>query len=509
MNPRVHRCTPAPGEASIPAYRNPKDTNVHQNKKDMMKPPKTRQQQPAAQGQQKSGMAINAFVLLFFIMVVCAVLTYIMPAGKYDRIEKNGRTLVVPDSFHFIDASPVGFFDIFKSVHSGMVNGAGIMFFVLIIGGAFGILKVTGTLDALIHTLTKKLADRELLLIPVIMLFFSIGGTLMGMAEETIVYIAIITPLTIALKLDAIVGLAIVLLSSNIGFMSAVLNPFNIGVAQSIAELPAFSGIKLRIILLSTLYVVGVLYVLRYARKIKSSPELRYIGNLSENVIAKSQVAIQLTTRHKWILGVFLSNFVVLVFGVIRYGWYIPEIAALFLLFGIIIGIIGKLTPNTIANSFIEGAKELTAGALLIGLTQAILVIIRDGAIIDSILYYAVLLIGDLPPTLNAIGMFIVQLLLNFFVPSGSGQAALTMPIMAPLSDLVGVTRQTAVLAFQLGDGISNMIFPTSGILLAGLAVSGIPLVKWVKWVMPFILIEITIAIIFLIIAQVIHYGPF
>lgn len=465
--------------------------------------------QPKNKEKDKKALTINAFVLLFFVIIISAILTYIVPAGEYERVEEGGRTLVVPNSFSLTDASPVGFFDIFTSIHKGMIDGAGIIFFILIIGGAFGILKATGALDALIITITKKLSNKELMLIPILMLFFAVGGTLMGMAEETIVYIAIITPLAISLKLDAMVGFAIVSLGANIGFMSAVMNPFNIGVAQSIAQLPTFSGMGLRIALFATLYIAGALYVYRYAKKVKANPNLRLLGNYQEGTQLKVDTNLTLTTRHKLILTVFLLNFVVLIIGVVKYGWYITEIAGLFLLFGIIIGIIGKLNANAIADNFIEGAKELIGGALIIGFAQAILVVVQDGKLIDSILFYASSLLSQLSPILNAVGMFFLQLFLNFLVPSGSGQAALTMPIMAPLADLVGVTRQTAVLAFQLGDGISNSLFPTSGVLLAGLAVAGIPFTKWIKWILPFIIIEISIGIIFLIIAQVIHYGPF
>ncbi len=459
---------------------------------------------------ENSGRNINAFVLIFFVIVISTILTYILPAGEYERIEQDGRTVVVPDSFHLTESSPVGFFNIFTSIHTGMVEGAGIIFFVLLIGGAFGILKATGALDALVVTISRKLANKELLLIPVLMLFFSVGGTLMGMAEETIVYIAIITPLVIALKFDAIVGFAIVSLGANIGFMSAVLNPFNIGVAQSIAELPTFSGIGLRLLLLATMYIAGVIYVYRYAKKVKLHPELRYLGKYqAEQTDSTITAQTKLETRHKWILGVFLLNFVVLIFGVIKFGWYITEIGGLFLMFGVLIGIIGKLNASKIADSFIDGAKEVIAGALIIGFAQGILVVFTEGKLLDSVLYYTSSLLSHLSPALNAIGMFFVQLFLNFLVPSGSGQAALTMPIMAPLADLVGVTRQTAVLAFQLGDGISNSIFPTAGVLIAGLAMAGIPYTKWVKWVLPFVLIEIAIAIVFLLIAQAIQYGPF
>lgn len=457
----------------------------------------------------RRALNINAFVLLFCVIVIAAVLTYFLPAGEYERIEENGRTLVVPDSFQYTESSPVGFLDIFSNIHIGMMNGAGIIFFVLIVGGAFGILKSTGALDAFIITITKKLGDRELLLIPVLMFFFAVAGALMGLAEETIVYIAIIAPLAVSLKLDAIVGYAIVSLGAGAGFMAAVLNPFNIGVAQSIAELPTFSGIGLRIILFFVLYLAAVLYVYQYAKKVKANPNLRFLGHFKDEDLVKIKSDIILTFRHKIILTLFLVNFVVLIFGVIKYGWYITEIAGLFLLFGILFGVVGKLSPSRIADSFIDGAKELIGGALIIGFAQAILVVIQDGKLIDTILYTASTSLSQLSPFFTAIGMFFLQLFLNFIVPSGSGQAALTMPIMAPLADLVGITRQTAVLAFQLGDGISNSIFPTSGVLLAGLAVAGIPFTKWMKWVWPFIIIQIIISIIFLIIAQAIQYGPF
>lgn len=208
-------------------------------------------------------------------------------------------------------------------------------------------------------------------------------------------------------------------------------------------------------------------------------------------------------------LLVLLFNFIALVVGVIKFEWYISEIGGIFLLSAIIMGFIGKTSPNQMADGFVAGAREMTAGALIIGIAQTILVITQSGGLLDTILYYATAVVGQLPATLNAVGMFIIQLFLNFIVPSGSGQAALTMPIMTPLADLVGVTRQTAVLAFQLGDGISNMVIPTSGVLLAGLAIAGIPFTRWVKWVMPYFLLQVGIAIIFLIIAQATNYGPF
>lgn len=452
---------------------------------------------------------INAFVLIFVVIVIAAILTYILPAGTYERSEIDGRTVVDPTSFTFTDSSPVSFMGIFNSVHLGMIEGAGIIFFVFMVGGAFGILKATGALDALVTFLTIKLADKAGLLIPILMLFFAAAGTLMGMAEETLVYIGILVPLAIALRFDAITGFAIVSLGASVGFSAAVMNPFTVGVAQGIAELPTFSGIGLRLALLATLYTAAVWYVWRYAKKVRNNPSIGFYGSHDSNTKVEIDSTYKMQTHHKFVLIVFLINFIVLIFGVLNYGWYITEIAGLFLLFGILIGFIGKLSPSEVADSFIEGAKLLVPGALVIGFAQAILVIFQSGMLMDTILYYASGVLENLPAALSAIGMFIFQLFFNFLIPSGSGQAALTMPIMAPLGDLIGVTRQTTVLAYQLGDGISNILFPTVGFFMAGLALAGIPWGKWIKWVFPFALMQVGIAIVFLLIAHFIQYGPF
>ena len=452
---------------------------------------------------------INAFVLIFVVIIIAAILTYIMPAGTYERSEIDGRTVVDPTSFAFTESSPVSFMGIFNSVHLGMIEGAGIIFFVFMVGGAFGILKATGALDALVTFLTIKLANKAGLLIPILMLFFAAAGTLMGMAEETLVYIGILVPLAIALRFDAITGFAIVSLGASVGFSAAVMNPFTVGVAQGIAELPTFSGIGLRLALLATLYITAVWYVWRYAKKVRNNPSIGFYGSHDSNTKVEMDSTYKMQTHHKFVLIVFLINFIVLIFGVLNYGWYITEIAGLFLLFGILIGFIGKLSPSEIADSFIEGAKLLVPGALVIGFAQAILVIFQSGMLMDTILYYASGVLENLPAALSAIGMFIFQLFFNFLIPSGSGQAALTMPIMAPLGDLIGVTRQTTVLAYQLGDGISNILFPTVGFFMAGLALAGIPWGKWIKWVFPFALMQVGIAIVFLLIAHFIQYGPF
>ncbi len=453
---------------------------------------------------------INPFVLMFIVIVIVTVLTYILPAGQYERIEKDGRSVVDPTSFEFVESTPVGLLEMFSSIHAGMIEGASIILFVFLFGGALGIMQATGALDSFIKFVAVRFGKKERLLIPLMVLIFASLGTLIGSAEDSLVYIAIIVPMTIALGFDALTGFAIVILGTlATGFISGITNPFNVGVAQSIAELPMYSGMGLRIALLAVFYIVTVLYIYFHAMKVKRDPEQGEYGKFRREEHAHIDKNFRMSKRHSAALIILLVNFILLVYGVIKLGWYISEIGGLFLLSGIIMGLIGGLTPSKMANGFISGAGDMVSGALIIGIAQTILVIITSGGMLDTILYYAAGLVEQLPPAINAIGMFIVQLFLNFIVPSGSGQAALTMPIMAPLADLMGVTRQTAVLAFQLGDGISNMIFPTSGVLLAGLAVAGISFTKWVKWVFPYLLIQVAVAIIFLIIAQSIQYGPF
>ncbi|WP_243014024.1 YfcC family protein [Brevibacillus borstelensis] len=453
---------------------------------------------------------INVFVLLFAVLAIAVVLTYLIPAGEYGRVDVNGRSVVDPQSFQFIESSPVKPLGLVNSVHTGMEEAAGIIFFVLIIGGTFGILTATGAIEALIVTLSRKLQNQEKWLIPIMMFFFAMGGSLMGMAEETIPYIAIMIPLAVALGFDAITGAAIVLVGASVGFTSAIMNPFTVGVAQGIAELPTFSGAAYRIAIFAVMYIVSVGFVYRYAMKVKKDRSHGFFGNFEgKDASELLRGDIVLTTRHKWILGCFVVNFVVLAFGVIKYGWYITEIAGLFLLLGIVIGLIGKLSSNTIVESFMKGASGVIAGALVIGVARAVVVVLNEGHILDTILYYAAALINEIPATLTAFGMLVLQTIISFIVPSGSGMAALTMPIMTPLADLVGVTRQTAVLAYQFGDGISNIFIPTSGYFMAGLAIAGIPWMRWMKWILPLILLQYGIAIAAVVVAQLIGYGPF
>ncbi|QRG65685.1 YfcC family protein [Brevibacillus choshinensis] len=455
----------------------------------------------------KKPKEINVFVLLLLVLLVASIATYILPAGEFTRTEVNGRSVVVPDTYKGIESTPVSLMGIIGSIHTGMVEASSIIFFVLIIGGTFGILTATGTIEALISTLSRKLANQEKWLIPIMMLFFAMGGALMGMAEETLAYIGIMIPLAIALGFDVITGTAIVLVGASIGFTTAVMNPFTVGIAQSIAELPPFSGMGYRILLFVIMYAVSVFFVYRYAMKVKRDRGYGFFADGKYDAIGAQDQKLE--TKHKIVLGCFLFNFVLLAYGVVKFEWFITEISGLFTVLGIIIAFVGRLSPGEAVNAFMKGAAGLISGALIIGVARAIVVILTDGHVIDTILYHASSAIHHLPSALSVVGMYLLQAIIHLIVPSGSGQAALTMPIMAPLADLVGVTRQTAVLSFSMADGIGNIIFPTSGYFMAGLAIAGIPWVRWAKWILPLILTQYAIGLVAVVVAQLIGYGPF
>lgn len=442
----------------------------------------------------------HVFVILFTLIIVMALLTYVIPAGEYDReVTDEGETVVIDGTYHTVQSSPVGFLGIFQAVHKGMVEGAGIIFFILIVGGAFGILNATKAIESGLGSVSSKMVGKEIYIIPVVMILFALGGGTFGMSEETIPFILILVPLAIKMGFDSLVGTAMVLVGVYAGFTAAFMNPFTVGVAQGIAELPLFSGMGIRIIAWFIFVIISVAYVMIYANKVKKNPEssIMYKVDKQRDIDGSGQTQLQsLTTRQYIIIGTLIVTIIGLAIGVTRFDWYITEIAGLFLLMGILVGFIGKLKINQIAESFVKGSEELVVGGLVVGLAYGILVVLQDSSTIDTILFTVSNLVGQLPTSFSAMGMYITQSFLNIIVPSGSGQAALTMPIMTPLADLTGVSRQTAVFAFQLGDGISNAITPTAGVLMAALAIAKIPWVKWIRWIWPLIVIQYVVGAI-------------
>ncbi len=453
--------------------------------------------------------APDTTLIIFSIIILAAAMTWFVPPGAFDKVEievegAGTREVVVEGSFHYLERTDEGVVDrlghtlgiILLAPFLGFTDpeAAAIIAFVLFVGGAFAVLQKTGAVDAALRRLVGLAQQSrviELLIVPIFMALFSLGGAVFGMSEETIPFVLIFIPLALALGYDSIVGVAIPFVGAGAGFAGAFLNPFTVGVAQGIAGLPPFSGFGYRMIVWICTTTVTTAFVLWYAHRIKQDPTKSPMYELDEPkrtaglLAAEEGVGEKLTPRHLGALGVFFIGIALLVFGVTQYGWYIPEIAALFIGLGIAIGVVGGLKPSEISGGFMTGARDLVATAIIIGLARGILVVMQDGQIIDTVLFALASAIQGAGEVVAAQGMFAVQTAINFFVPSGSGQAALTMPLMAPLADLAGVSRQTAVLAYQMGDGFTNLIIPTSAVLMGCLALAGVPWPKWARWILP------------------------
>jgi uncharacterized ion transporter superfamily protein YfcC len=449
----------------------------------------------------------NTYLLIFSLLVIIAIMTWIIPGGRYERAIEDGREVVVQNSFRYVDSNPQGFFALFIAPLKGFVEAALIIGFVLIVGGAFNVLASTKAIDSLINKLAKAHKRSRLLrtlFIPVLIGMFSLGGATFGMNEEIIPFVLIIVPICLALGYDSIVGVAIPLVGAHVGFASAFLNPFNVGIAQGIADVPLFSGIGYRVICWIISTAVAIIFILIYVRKLSRSRESSPTYNEDKERIKNEQFesiynnSEHFTIRHKLVLGVFVLSLLLLVVGVVRFDWFIEEIAAMFFIMGIVVGITGGLKTDALIKSFIDGARDLVGTAFIIALARATLVISRDGQIIDTSLYGLAPLIESTSPVFASQKMFVVQSIINFFVHSGSGQAALTMPIMAPLADLAGVTRQTAILAFQLGE-YTNIIIPTSAVTMGALSMARVPWDKWAKWVLPLMVILFILGFLLLI----------
>jgi uncharacterized ion transporter superfamily protein YfcC len=467
--------------------------------------------------QEKRGSVLKKFphvyVILFIIILLSAALTYIISPNVYDlKLNADGTAsrLIDPASYHAVERNATTPWGVLMSIPKGMAEVASIIFFIFIIGGSFNIIQATGAVEASIRAAATRLQGKEAALLFVIVLLFSIGGTSFGMAEEALVFIPMLVPLAIALGYDSLTGVALALVGPCAGFTAAFLNPFTEGVAQGIVGLPMFSGMELRVVLwvLSTLLAFWFIYT--YAQRVKKNPQLStmYAEDKAREQVTED-VKTTFTLRHKIVLGLMLATFVLLVYGVNKWGWYIDELAALFLGMGIVLGLIGGLWPSKIASAFVDGATALAVGALVVGVARAILVVLKEGVILHTIVHFLATVVSGLPAAISVVGMYIVQLVISVIIPSGSGMASVTMPIMGPLATLLGITQQTAVLVYQFADGFTNIIIPTSGYLLAGLALAKVPYEKWVKWYWPLFLIYVVFGAVAVVVAQIIKFGPF
>lgn len=447
----------------------------------------------------------HTITIIMFIMMVFLILTWVIQAGEYQRTDFNGRLIVVPGTFKEIPNQPQGIWAMLTAPIKGFVSAAQIIGFCLLVGGAFGMINKTGAISAGLSSVLSfsiRKPKYKKLVVPFIMILFSLAGATFGMSESTIVFIMITIPLAIAMGYDSIVGICMSFMAAGVGFAAAITNPFNIGVAQGIAEVPMFSGWDYRIIVWLIMTSIAIIYVMLYAGKLEKNPSLSPVYELDKKrdlIDLKNVDQMEFNWKRKLILVFLFISLAFLVIGANKWKWYINEISALFLALGIVSAIIYRLPVKDTIDSFIGGAKDMITAGLIIGLSRGLLVIASDGKIIDSILFAVSNWGKDLPAYISIQFIFFFQSCFTFFVPSGSGQAALTVPIVAPLSDLLGIGRQTAILAFQLGDGIMSMIVPTSGVTMGVLAIANIPYQTWLKWFVKLLLIFFMTAMVLLV----------
>ena len=454
----------------------------------------------------------HTLVIISAIIIFVAIATYFVPGGAYEKIvNEAGKTVVVDGSFTYVENQPQGVFDVLQAPIQGIIEGAEIIAFLFIVGGAFNLISRTKAIDFGIVRIVSLFRGKEILIIPIIFSMFSLGGAVFGMTEEAVPFIAMMVPLSLVLGYDSIVAVAITYLACNTGFASAMLNPFTVGIAQSIAEIPMFSGIEYRTIIWVISTITVITFIMLYAKKIKKNPKLSPVYESDQkkrqNLANFENQDEAFATSHKIILFLLAACIGIIVWGVLAKGFWIPQIAAVFLATGFISGLVGKLSPDEMADTFILGAKDMIGAAVMLGFARGIVIVAENASIIDTILFHLAQVLGTLPGLIASYLMFPIQMFINFFVSSGSGQAALTMPILAPLGDLIGISRQLTVLIFQLGDGFSNAMFPTSGILIACLGLAGIPYGKWLKWILPLQGILFVFAIAFITIAQAIGWS--
>ncbi|MEY8337523.1 hypothetical protein AALB16_05755 [Lachnospiraceae bacterium 62-35] len=434
----------------------------------------------------------HILVVLLIMIIAAAALTWILPAGSYARVfdESVGCEVIDPENFQALERSPVGFFQLFVSIEEGLVTTADISFMLFCVFSCLYLIEKTGAVDAVIAHLVRALNShpkRAGLYITLMMIILAAWGSTGTLSHEEIIpFIPLFIAVSIALGYDAIVGISISVIPVGVGFASATINPFTIGVAQSIAGLPLFSGLSYRILVLAVMTCITVIYVLCYASRVKKHPEtsILYDMDYSDFFIDKDKLATPITLERRLILISLFGALVLMTWGLSHWVWYINEVAAVFVILAILVGFLDHLTANEIASSLVEGFGMGTLSAIIVGVGKTVSIILEKGNNIDGIIHVCLRFTEDLSLYLNGVLMLVFQTFLNLLIPSGSAQATVSMPLMTPIADRIGMNRQIAVLIFQFGDGFSNLLWPTSFMLVACI-IAKIPPNKYYKWFLP------------------------
>ncbi|MCK5467807.1 MAG: YfcC family protein [Cyclobacteriaceae bacterium] len=451
----------------------------------------------------------HTLVLLFGMMVFALLLTYVLPQGKFETIEnEHGRSVVVPDSYEQnSEKSLLSVWTLFTVLPRAFADSQGIIFFVFIIGGALAVIKSTGVIDAFLGKMLKKFGSKPQILIVSSMLVFSIGSSTLGMAEEYLPFITVLIALCLGMKMDVMSAVGIMVVGYGVGYGVAAINPFTVMIAQEVAEVPPTSGMWYRLILLIPFFLVGWYHVQKYAIGVQNDPSKSLMNNVENNQNHQETAYPKLTKMHWIILILTFLALSLIVYGISAWHWYLTELGAVFFGLTVLVVIVNRINPSEAAKAFGIGASELTLTALLIGFARSIALLLEDGQVLHTIVNALAIPLQKAGPELASVGMYMIQSAMNFFIPSGSGQAYVTMPLMAPIADLTGVSRQIAVLAYQFGDGFTNMLVPTNAVLMGIIGIAGIPYDRWFKFIIPLMIKFWIIGSLALILAVWIGYS--
>lgn len=453
----------------------------------------------------------HIYGLLFLIIVICTILTWVLPAGEFDRAlnEATGRTVAVAGTYHVVESSPVGLFQMFQAIYNGFCDAGSVIFFVFISYASINIIISSGAFNGLVAALLKIFKGKaRVAIIPIFLTIIGLCSSTIGLFEEWFPFIPVFAGIAVAMGFDAVVGLAIVAVGAGMGYSGAMMNPFTVGVAQGIAEIPLMSGMGFRLFCHICMIAVASVILCRYALKVQADPTKSLVYGddtgitMSEEEVHNSRFG----TREKLVLAILLVGIVVVIYGCKTYGWYFAELSAIFMIMGILSAIVMGWGLDTICKKFETGFTNVAMACMMIGLARGILMVLQAGHIIDTVVYYFSLPLTVFPSWFCGVAMLVMQTILNFLIPSGSGQAATSMPIMAPLADLLGVNREVAVLAFQFGDGLSNIVWPTGfAAIMAGMA--GVKVEKWWKFVIPLFAVLFVVQAVLMILAVATGFG--
>lgn len=451
----------------------------------------------------------HTLVLLYGMVVLAYILTLVLPAGAFETmLNDHGREVVIPGTFTQVpDAGRLPWWSLFTVIPRGLAAAQGIIFFVFLIGGALAVIRSTGALDAALSRILRRFGGQPALLILMGMLAFGIGSSTIGMAEEYIPLVAILITMCVPLRMDTMAAVGILVVGYCVGFGAAAINPFTVLVAQEVAGLPPVSGLGFRLAMFLPFMAIGYIHVLRYANRVRADHSASLVADIPEAQPPAMKAQEEITGRHMLVLGATLATLALVVWGIKVHEWYLVELGAAFFALAVLVGLLSRMSFDDMARQFTIGASELTTTALLIGFARAIELTLSDGQVLHTIVNGLASPLVAVGGELSAVGMVLIQSVLNFFIPSGSGQAYVTMPLMAPIADIVGVTRQVAVLAYQMGDGFMNMIVPTNAVLMGILGICGIPYGRWFRFIWPLVVQILVAACIAIVIAVRIGYS--